>query len=48
MGGNKLECNFVQVDDVLEILSAFVVQNVQFGDNPSGSGPELSWSIRVW
>jgi hypothetical protein len=31
--GNKLERRFVQVDDVLEILRAYIVQDVEFGDN---------------
>ncbi len=37
--GNRLECHLVQVDSVLDILRAFVVQDVEFGDN-TGS-PEL-------
>jgi hypothetical protein len=34
--GNKLEHHFVQVDGDLEILRAFVVQDVEFGDNAGG------------
>jgi hypothetical protein len=34
-----LEHHLVQVDGVLEGLRAFVVQNVEFGDN--AGGPEL-------
>jgi hypothetical protein len=34
--GNKLEHHLVQVDSVLEVLRAFVVQDVEFGDNAGG------------
>ncbi len=36
MRGNKLECHLVQVDSVLKVLRAFVVQDVKFGDNAGG------------
>ena len=36
MGGDKLECHSIELDGVPEILRAFVVQNVKFGDAASG------------
>jgi hypothetical protein len=33
MQGGKLECHLIQVDSVLEVLRAFIVQDVEFGDN---------------
>ncbi len=39
MQGNKLKHYLFQVYGVLEVLRAFVVQDVEFGDN--ASGPEL-------
>ena len=37
--GNKLEHHLVQVDGVFEVLSAFIVQDMELGDN--AGGPEL-------
>ncbi len=37
MWEDKLECNPVELDGVPEILRAFIVQNVKFGDAVDGT-----------
>ncbi len=44
MWGDKLECHTIELNGVPDVLRAFVVQDVKFGDAAGGT----ERSIKVW